>query len=140
MPGPHAAGSHDDPIDAAFEEQVDVGELAARIVGRVAQQDRESTLMGCILHRADDFGKVRILDIGHQQPKGATPSQFQGTGRPRWAVVEIRGSHQDTFSGRGRRRSGSRQDAADGGDRDARGAGHVAEGRARWSMVVRAGG
>ncbi len=65
MARPHAAGGHDDPVDAAFEEEVDVGELAAGIIGRVAEQDRAPTLVRRIFHRADDLGKVRILDVGH---------------------------------------------------------------------------
>jgi len=65
MARPDPARGHDDPIHSAFEQQVDVGELALRLIGRVAQEQGETVLVGSVLDGTHDLREVRILDIGH---------------------------------------------------------------------------
>ena len=69
MADAEAACGDDHAVDAPIDEQFEVGRLALRVVGGIAQQDRVAGRPRCILDRPDELREVRVLDVGDDQPE-----------------------------------------------------------------------
>src|SRR5450756_1376444 len=62
VPLRQAACRDNHAVDAPLEEQVQVGDLTFRVLGRVAEDDGGSHLLGGILRTADDLRVERVVD------------------------------------------------------------------------------
>src|SRR5450759_4325110 len=89
MPLRQAACRDNHAVDAPLEEEVQVGDLAFRILGRVAEDDRGTHPLGGILRAADDLRVERVVDVRHDEPERPGLLAAQRPSHSRRAVPQL---------------------------------------------------
>ena len=114
VPAGRARRRDDEPVHAALEEEVEVGELALRVIGRVPEHDAIAAGVRLVLDGADDEREERIGDVRHQQAERPGLATLQRAGDGGRGVVELADRGEDALAGRGPRDGGAGHDARHG--------------------------
>jgi len=115
MPLRQAACRDNHAVDAPLEEQVQVGDLAFRVLGRVAEDDGGSHPLGGILRTADDLRVERVVDVGHDESERPGLLAAQRPSHSRRAVPQLGDRCLHPFEGGGADPRRALQDPADRG-------------------------
>ena len=123
----HARRDDHDPIHAPIDEQVEMLQLAGRIVTSVGEHDAVAAPMGRRLDRTNQLRVERVRDVGHHQSQGQGLLALQGAGHAARAVGELPGGGEHPIPGLGPGGDAPRQHPADRGNGDAGACRHVVD-------------
>ncbi len=125
---PDRARRHDQPVDPALDQQVEVRRLALRVLVGVAEEDRVALADRGVLDGLDELREVRVLDVGDDQSEGEGRAALERAGDVGRPEAEVARGRLDAGVRRRARPPDAGQDPADGGGRHAGPAGDVGDG------------